>query len=71
MNKTMTNAEERAWEAYPDYPSRDGGYITQRKTRSIFINGYRQAIDDVCEWIKQQQEMPDDCFSDAGDFQIY
>ena len=30
--------------------------------------GYRQAIDDVCELIVQQQEMLEDCFSDANDF---
>lgn len=30
--------------------------------------GYHQAIEDACEWIKQQQEMLEDCFSDAGDF---
>ena len=46
----------------------NGDYITQRKSRSIFIKGYHQAIEDACEWIKQQQEMLEDCFSDAGDF---
>lgn len=33
-----------------------------------YVKGYHQAIEDACEWIKQQQEMLEDCFSDAGDF---
>ena len=29
----MTKAEQRALEVYPDYPTMDGGYVTQRRTR--------------------------------------
>ena len=35
--------------------------------RDAYIQGYRQAVDDVCEWIGQQQEMLEDCFSDVND----
>jgi hypothetical protein len=43
----MTKAEERAMEAYPDYRSMDGGYVTQRKKRESFIKGYHQAEKDL------------------------
>ena len=45
----MTKAEERALEAYPDYPNMDGGYVTQRKPRKVFIQGYEQAEKDMKE----------------------
>lgn len=43
----MTKAEERALEAYPDYPTMDGGYVNQRKPRKVFIQGYEQAEKDL------------------------
>ena len=43
----MSKAKERAWEAYPDYPTMDGGYVTQRKPRKVFIQGYQQAEKDL------------------------
>lgn len=55
----MTKAEKQA--------ARYTGYC-RNKAYEDFLNGYHQAIEDACEWIKQQQEMLDDCFSDAGDF---
>ena len=55
----MTKAERQA--------ARYTGYL-RNKPYEDFLNGYHQAITDACEWIKQQQEMLDDCFYDAGDF---
>lgn len=55
----MSKAEKRACE-YTGY--------CRNQSYSDFLNGYYQAIEDACEWIKQQQEMLEDCFSDAGDF---
>ena len=50
-------AEERALEAYPDYPTMGGGYVTQRRTRKVFIHGYEQAEKDTIEraiaWLKK------------------
>ena len=43
----MTRAEEAALEAYPDYPTMDGGYVTQRKTRKVFKQGYEAAEKDL------------------------
>ena len=43
----MNRAEKAALEAYPDYRSMDGGYITQRKPRAHFIKGYEQAEKDL------------------------
>jgi len=43
----MTRTEERAWEAYPDYPTMDGGHVTQRRPRRVFIQGYEQAEKDL------------------------
>lgn len=52
---TVTSkAQERAWEAYPDYPSWDGGYITQRKLRSLYIKGYEQAEKDIVSLIQSR-----------------
>lgn len=42
-------AEDAAFKAYPDYPSMDGGYITQRKQRHCYIQGYEQAEKDTIE----------------------
>ena len=55
----MSKAEKRACQ-YTGY--------CRNQSYSDFLNGYHQAIEDACEWIKQQQEMLEDCFSDAGDF---
>jgi len=41
----MTKAEQRALEVYPDYPTMDGGYVTQRRTRKVFIQGYENRKD--------------------------
>ena len=50
-------AEEEAFKAYPDYPSMDGGYVTQRKQRHCYIKGYEQAEKDTIEraikWLKE------------------
>lgn len=43
----MTKAEQRAFEAYPDYPTMDGGHVTQRRTRKVFVQGYKQAENDI------------------------
>lgn len=40
-------AEEAALKAYPDYPTMDGGYVTQRKQRKVFIQGYEAAEKDL------------------------
>ena len=42
-------AEEAALNAYPDYRSWDGGYVTQRKPRTHYIKGYEQAEKDTIE----------------------
>lgn len=42
-------AEEAALKAYPDYPTMDGGYVTQRKPRKVFIQGYEQAEKETIE----------------------
>ena len=47
MEKKLTRAKERALEAYPDYQTMDGGYVTQRRTRNVFIHGYEQAEKDL------------------------
>ncbi len=60
-------AEERALEAYPDYPTMDGGYVTQRKTRKVFIQGYEQAEKDLAltwEDIKEIQRLLDVVWSE-------
>ena len=43
----MTKAEQRAFEEYPDYPTMDGGYVTQRRPRKVFVHGYKQAENDI------------------------
>ena len=45
-NRTMSKAEDRALEKYPDYKSMDGGYVTQIKKRKCFVEGYHQAEKD-------------------------
>ena len=40
-------AKEAALKAYPDYPSMDGGYVTQRKQRHCYIKGFEQAEKDL------------------------
>ena len=45
-------AEEAAFKAYPDYPSMDGGYITQRKQRHCYIKGYEKAEKDIISIIE-------------------
>lgn len=45
-------AETAAMNAYPDYPSMDGGYVTQRKQRHCFIRGYEQAEKDTIRTVK-------------------
>ena len=47
-------AEEAAWKVYPDYPTMDGGYITQRKTRKVFIQGYEAAEEDLIAIIESR-----------------
>ncbi|MBO7071853.1 MAG: hypothetical protein J6W09_11260 [Bacteroidales bacterium] len=51
-------AEEAALKAYPDYPTLDGGYVTQRKPRKTYIQGYEQAEKDTIEravkWLAQR-----------------
>ena len=49
-------------EAYPDYPSMDGGYITQRKQRHCYIKGFERAEKDIISHIREQIErwMPKD-----------
>ena len=42
----MSKAEDRALEKYPDYRGMDGGYITQRNKRMVYIDGYHQAEKD-------------------------
>jgi len=49
MNK---RAEEAALKAYPDYPTMDGGYVTQRKPRKVFIQGYEAAEKDLAPLIE-------------------
>lgn len=68
----MSKAEEKTTELMKkagEYLP-DGGYSEKELNLAffMFIKGYHQAIEDACEWIKQQQEMLEDCFSDAGDF---
>lgn len=43
----ISRAEEAALEAYPDYPTMDGGYVIQRKTRKVFKQGYKAAEKDL------------------------
>ena len=54
MSKRATDA---AWKLYPDYPSMDGGYITQRKQRELVMKGYEQAEKDTIEravaWLEE------------------
>ena len=47
-------ADEAALKAYPDYPSMDGGYITQRKQRHCYIKGYEQAEKDIISIIESR-----------------
>ena len=42
----MSNAEQRAFERYPDYREMDGEYVTQIHKRKVFAEGYRQAEKD-------------------------
>ena len=42
----MSNAEERAFERYPDYREMDGEYVTQIHKRKVFAEGYHQAEKD-------------------------
>ena len=68
----MTKVETKALEKYPVKQrlnkNATGEFDSNLPRRKAYIEGYHQAIEDACEWIKQQQEMLDDCFSDAGDF---
>lgn len=64
----MTKAETKAHWAIPDETLGDGYTLTHKREREAYVKGYHQAIADACELIKQQQEMLEDCFSDAGDF---
>lgn len=43
----MSNAEERAFERYPDYKEMDGEYVTQINKRKVFTEGYHQAEKDL------------------------
>ena len=43
----MNNAEERAFERYPDCKGMDGGYVTQINKRNVFTKGYHQAEKDL------------------------
>lgn len=43
----MSKAEDRAFEKYPDYRGMDGGYITQRNKRMVYVEGYHQAEKDL------------------------
>lgn len=45
----MTRAEQAAMKAYPDYPTMDGGYVTQRRPRKVFIQGYELAEKDLID----------------------
>ena len=46
----MSKAEDAALRVFPDYPTLDGGYVSQRKQRSVFIKGYKHALGEVrCE----------------------
>lgn len=67
----MTKAETKALEKYPVKhkfnKKATGEFDSNLPRRKAYIEGYHQAIEDACEWIKQQQEMLEDCFSDAGD----
>ena len=47
-------AEEAALKAYPDYPTMDGGYVTQRKLRKVFIQGYEAAEKDIIAIIESR-----------------
>ena len=40
-------AEEAAWQLYPDYPTMDGRYVSQRKQRELVMKGYEQAEKDL------------------------
>lgn len=66
----MSKAETKALEKYPVKhrlnKKATGEFDSNLPRRKAYIEGYHQAIVDACEWIKQQQEMLDDCFSDAG-----
>ena len=42
----MSNAEQRAFERYPDYREMDGEYVTQIHKRKVFAEGYHQAEKD-------------------------
>ena len=54
MSKRATDA---AWQLYPDYPSMDGGYVTQRKQRELVMKGYEYAekdtIERVISWVRK------------------
>ena len=43
----MSKAEDLAFERYPDYRAMDGGYITQRNKRMVYVEGYHQAEKDL------------------------
>ena len=45
----------------------DEGYEVSMR-RDAYAQGYQDAIEKACEWIKQQQDLLEDSFSDAGDF---
>lgn len=53
----MSKAEEAAMKAYPDYPTMDGGYISQRRPRKMFIQGYEQAEKDL-GWHSVDESLP-------------
>ena len=42
----MSNAEQRAFERYPDYREMDGECVTQIHKRKVFAEGYHQAEED-------------------------
>ena len=63
-------SEEAALKAYPDYPTMDGGYVTQSKARRRYMAGYEQAEKDTREIIascrmKNWREGYDDGYKQA------
>lgn len=64
----MTKAELNAHWALPDETLGDSYTMTHKREREAFVKGWHKAVELCCEWIKQHQEMLEDCFSDAGDF---
>lgn len=49
----MTKLERKAYKALPDETLGDGYTHTHKREREAYIEGYKQAIEDACEWLQE------------------